>query len=57
MTKECTRVLVDPEAGWMYGFPKWMPFPTEDVNQWLWDNGYPKGKVPYYVRYIEVTDK
>jgi len=49
-------MLIDPESGWKYGFPK--PAPEElddpdfDLHQWLWDNGYPRDKVPYYVRYI-----
>lgn len=53
-----TVFLVDPEEGWKYGFPKPITkgqMYSEDFNifQWLWDNGYPKGIEPYYVRYMQ----
>lgn len=58
-----TKILmIDPEEGWKYGFPK--PAPKdfyewqgeEELRQWLWGQGYPKGKVPHYVRYFEVDE-
>jgi hypothetical protein len=54
-------LMIDPEEGWKYGFPK--PAPISDwveddaLQKWLEDNGYPKGKVPHYIRYYEVEDE
>jgi hypothetical protein len=54
-----SKLLIDPESGWKYGFPKEAPeeFYTLnddfDMQSWLEDNGYPLGKIPYYIRYIE----
>jgi len=50
-------LMVDPEGGWRYGFPKPLPdnieLGKEDMLEWLWSNGYPRGKVPHYIRYFE----
>jgi len=56
-------LMIDPEEGWKYGFPK--PAPEEfhtlgedfDLQRWLENNGYPRGKVPLYTRYFEVPEK
>lgn len=34
-------VWIAPPLGFAYGFPKLMPVETTDVDQWLYDNGYP----------------
>ena len=51
-------LMIDPEGGWKYGFPKVAPdiVDPDELNQWLWDNGYPEGQVPHYVRFFEVKD-
>jgi len=54
-------MLIDPESGWLYGFPK--PAPEDfyklgddfNMQEWLESEGYPKGKVPHYVRFIGET--
>jgi hypothetical protein len=52
-------MLVDPPAGWKYGFPKKLPSPPpEDFNKWLVEQGYPKALIEdfgncFYVRYIQ----
>ena len=52
-------LMIDPEGGWKYGFPKAAPdiVDPDELNQWLWDNGYPEGQVPHYVRFFEVMKK
>lgn len=50
-------MLIDPDEGWLYGFPKkapkdWMK-PEFDLEAWLVSEGYPANKEPLYVRYIE----
>lgn len=35
-------IWVDPPNGWMYGFPKFMENPEQNMNKWLLENGYPK---------------
>lgn len=56
-------LMIDPEEGWKYGFPKPAPKDfhewedSEGLNRWLWDNGYPEGKVPRYCRYFEISDE
>lgn len=47
--------LIDPPQGWKYGFPKalpddWDDMSTEEGNQWLIDNGYPKEEVDYWMK-------
>ena len=35
--------IVDPPAGWQYGFPKpYLPNEGESFNDWLVREGYPK---------------
>lgn len=48
-------LLVDPDGGWRYGFPK--PVPEEfytlgddfDFQAWLVSEGYPKHMVDYWL--------
>lgn len=54
------KIRVDPPLGWQYGFPKEMEDDRLDLNQWLFDNGYPQemidqfeGEVPCWVTEIE----
>lgn len=52
------KMYIDPESGWRFGFPKLLPdnyfeMSVDEFHQWLWDNGYPHGVKPYYVRYFE----
>ena len=55
------KTLIDPEQGWMFGFPKEAPDDFYvlgedfDLQSWLESEGYPKGRIPYYTRYIEVN--
>jgi len=51
-------ILVDPPSGWLYGFPKAMPADTQDVNEWLVQNGYPRKQITllgeyFHVRFID----
>lgn len=50
-------MLIDPEQGWLYGFPKQAPSdfdsPEFNLREWLTEEGYPATREPYYVRYIE----
>lgn len=39
---------IDPPEGWKYGFPKKLPEGTEDVHNWLVENGYPKTLIEMY---------
>lgn len=45
------NVFVDPDRGWMYGFPKSIPKAQHDsmsfdeFKMWLIDNGYPAKKI------------
>jgi len=56
------KILIDPDSGWKFGFPKEAPDDFYllgsdfDLQRWLEDNGWPKGREPHYVRYIEVED-
>lgn len=34
-------VWIAPPLGFMWGFPKLMPVDVEDVDQWLYEHGYP----------------
>lgn len=52
--------MIDPPAGWKYGFPK--PIPKKrlkDVNTWLVEQGYPQKNIDefgefFYCRYWEM---
>lgn len=39
------RHMIDPPSGWKYGFPKELPKGTENVLQWLVENGYPQAEI------------
>jgi len=46
-------IIIDPPAGWRYGFPK--PIPEErrkDVNKWLVEQGYPQRIIDEYGDYF-----
>ena len=51
-------LLIDPNSGWRYGFPK--PIFMKDIpptTKWWLENGFPRNEMdekgqPYYVRYI-----
>ncbi len=52
------RLIIDPPAGWRYGFPK--PYDNPDnkpLEEWLLDNGYPQKEIDNagakYCRYWE----
>ena len=53
--------MIDPPAGWKYGFPKAIPddvWRRIDVMAWLVDNGYPQEEIDscgehFYCRYWE----
>lgn len=54
-------MMVDPPAGWKYGFPKALPklFDTyEEKIEWLVSEGYPQSEIDacgdhFYCRYWE----
>lgn len=37
--------MIDPPAGWKYGFPKALPENVTDVRGWLVENGYPQKEI------------
>lgn len=43
------KLMVDPPAGWRYGFPKAYPKEkvgsNEELNEWLLANGYPQKEI------------
>lgn len=41
MTKKQVT-MIDPPAGWKYGFPKAIPAGVDDVHGWLVSEGYPQ---------------
>ncbi len=55
--------IIDPPAGWKYGFPK--PIPEDrkkDVTVWLVEQGYPKEMIDsfgehFYCRYWEQSEE
>lgn len=52
-----TVLMVDPDEGWKYGFPKPYPINPSDVDrqainweEWLIAEGYPKERIEYWLR-------
>lgn len=50
--------MIDPPAGWKFGFPKAIPDDVTDVMAWLVENGYPQEEIDscgehFYCRYWE----
>lgn len=46
MNKPAVETMIDPPSGWMYGFPKVLPFPIpKDIKGWLVQNGYPQYEI------------
>ena len=43
-------LMVDPEQGWQYGFPKPLPdeYKNKDFTEWLIAEGYPKDKIKFW---------
>lgn len=37
--------MIDPPAGWKYGFPKAISDDVTDVIAWLVENGYPQEEI------------
>ncbi len=53
-----TKLWVDPDAGWQYGFPKiWDTEKYPDQRVWLELSGWPPGKEIYYIRTWEAKDE
>ena len=53
--------MVDPPAGWKYGFPKAIPDEIEDVTSWLVEQGYPQEEIDkcginFYCRFWETDN-
>lgn len=45
-------LMVDPDGGWRYGFPKIAPENLEkndDWHAWLLEEGYPQEKIDYWL--------
>ena len=40
--------MINPPAGWKYGFPKAIPDDVTDVMAWLVENGYPQEEIDSY---------
>tara|TARA_B100002019_G_C21141646_1_gene533567 strand:+ start:576 stop:788 length:213 start_codon:yes stop_codon:yes gene_type:complete len=40
-------LMVDPDEGWKYGFPKALPnnLRNKDITEWLIQSGYPRERV------------
>ena len=54
-------LMIDPPAGWKYGFPKPLPDGVENIKEWLLENGYPQREIDlcgkhFYYRAWEHTD-
>lgn len=41
-------MMIDPDEGWRYGFPKAMPDGVGNTYGWLVENGYPKERIDYF---------
>ena len=37
--------MIDPPAGWKYGFPKPYPNGVENLEDWLLRRGYPQAEI------------
>ena len=45
-------LMVDPDSGWRYGFPKIAPEnldKNDDWHDWLLSEGYPQEKIDYWL--------
>lgn len=52
---------IDPPSGWVYGFPKEIPYDIVNVKEWLVENGYPQKVMDsmgehFYCRYWQTED-
>ncbi len=50
--KEPSVKMIDPPAGWRYGFPKPIPEEVTDTTQWLLNNGYPQEEIDRYAEHF-----
>jgi hypothetical protein len=39
------KKMIDPPAGWKYGFPRAIPDDVTDVMKWLLECGYPQKEI------------
>jgi hypothetical protein len=52
-TEQKNYLIVDPPAGWIFGFPKVVydeDVYNKDPEAWFYNNGYPKHLKPDYIR-------
>jgi len=54
MDEQNKPIWVDPPTGWMYGFPKLMENPKQDLKKWLLENGYPESMIKQFPNGIPV---
>lgn len=46
-------MMIDPPAGWMYGFPKvYDAKPGETLQEWLVREGYPRQEVEFAIMHL-----
>ena len=43
--------IIDPPSGWKYGFPKVIPDEIENLEEWLFGEGYPFDLIPNALKY------
>jgi hypothetical protein len=45
-------LMVDPDEGWKYGFPKALPneLRNQDITEWLIENGFPSENIERWNR-------
>lgn len=46
-------MMIDPDSGWRYGFPKPLPadhmtWSEEEMDEWLVKEGYPRSELEYW---------
>lgn len=52
-----SKVWIDPDEGWRFGFPKvWDQELQPDFDTWMKENGWPEGRKIYYIRQWEAKD-
>ena len=52
------KTFIDPDSGWMFGFPKELPNDCTDISKFIIDSGYPKERFddfPFY-RMFTISD-
>lgn len=49
--------MMDPPAGWKYGFPKvYKPLEDETLMQWLIREGYPPQEAEWAIKYLRTWE-